>query len=636
MKSYIHIIMLSFVLVFSFSIYSQEYEWGEITDEEFAMTSIEEDPDADAVILFDIAQISITPDFELNFKRHVRIKILTEEGKEHANVNLYYPRKYDIYELEAQSFLPNGDDFELDDDNIFEESVPYLHKKVFAIPGVEVGSVLEYRYELFSESIHYLQPWYFQNDIFTKLSEISVYLPTGFNYNAFKENTTNYDIEHYSAEDWDPYQSGKRTTKYIWKGKNLPPIKSEPYMNNLEDYIAKLSFQLISFKNRYVSYTFIKTWDDLANTVRDDHTKLLDKDDGVAELKDSLITDSMQVNDKINILYDFVRKNIETISTDEFEPPEELLENKKGDRVEKNLLLISLLRKAGIEAYPVLISTRKNGKFSPKLTQLRQFNHTIVCVNSGDKYLFLDTIDKNCPFGMLPVNSSVKKGFIIKDDKGQVINISQAKLNNQVDINSIVNLKDDGEISVESNIKYEGYVALRERKSLNKTDEEEFIKEKLEDYFTDAEIDTFEISNNEELEKPLEVFIKFRVKNYAQIIGDMIYLPPPFLAKFENNPFTSKKRYFPVDYSYTYNSSQKTKINFPPSFTISEIPKKGKANMQKISFITIYFKDQNSIEVNRRYRRRRDSVHHSEYQDLLNFYDRVVESDQSQIVFQKL
>lgn len=627
-------IFVMFYIVTLIPCYSQE--WGKVSDEELSLRSIEDDPEADAVILFDKAKIYITPDFELVFKRHKRVKILTEKGKEQANVSLYYSDYDDLFELEAQSFLPNGEDFELDEDNIFDESTNKLQKKVFAIPGVEMGSVIEYYYELYSDYIHYLEPWYFQNDIFTKLSEITIFLPTGFKYSAFKNNTVYHDVVFNQSEDWDPYSSGKRINKFTWTARNLPAIKEEPYMNNLEDYIAKLSFQLVSFRNRYVDYKFIKTWDDLAKNVRKLYDDLLSDDDGVADIGTSLIIDSLAEKEKVKRLYEYVRDKIETIMTEEFESPETLLENKKGDIREKNLLLLSLLRNMGFKAFPVLISTKQHGKFYPQLVQLRQFNHTIIMVKIGNKNLFLDTKDKYCPFGILPINSAVGKGLLIDEDSGKIINISQQKLNNETEVNSIANLDENGTIEIESNIIYNGYVAIGKRIKLKESEnEEEYIKDIIANTFENAVIDSYTVLNYDKLEKPFTIFIKFKVPEYAQFVGDMIYVRPPFLISFEKNPFTSSKRYFPVDYAYTYRSSQKTKLNFPSKFVIVEIPEKSKANFNKMSFTSIYFKQDNAVELNRSYRRRKLSVASANYEKLKKFYDVMVESDQSQFVLRK-
>ena len=178
----------TFMLIIFLSCLSMAQDFGDISDEELEMTSFENDPDADAVVLFDKGTLRITNDFMLEISRHVRIKILTEEGKENADVKIKYWYEDDFYDLEAASYSPEGEEFELDSDNIFEEESGKWNSVSFALPGVKVGSVIEYEYTIYSDYITNLQPWYFQGKNYTLLSELNITVPHGFTYNTLKSN----------------------------------------------------------------------------------------------------------------------------------------------------------------------------------------------------------------------------------------------------------------------------------------------------------------------------------------------------------------------------------------------------------------------------------------------------------------
>jgi hypothetical protein len=632
-------LFLVILLVCSFQVVAQE--WGEISDKELAMTGIAEDPEADAVVLFDIGKIIITPDWNTVFTRHKRIKILTEKGKNYANIEIPFWHENDINELEAQSFLPNGDDFELDDDNVYEEEGEKWKVLKFAIPGVEVGSVIEYKYELFSEYFGFLQPWYFQGNEFTKRSELKVYKPNGFNYNAFKTNTDIHNIEFIEGEEWNPYQVGQKIKTFKWVITDLPGIKEEPYMNNLNDYLAHITFQIASFKNQYVNRTYIKSWDDIAKEVRDSYDHKIEADDGVDELVQSLISGVSDKKEIIKKLYDFVCCEINTDDKIGFLNPgiysaEQTLEEKKGNKVEKNLLLISMFKNAGFDVYPVLISTKTHGAFYPHLVNLRQFNHMIACVNIDNENIFLDTRDKYCPMSSLPISSCVNQGFIVKSDAGQVITIKKPELKNVQDVENNIILDIDGSVTAESKIRYEGYMAMSERKKINNTTQKEYIEDFIDDYYENAILDTFIISNLDSIYKPLEITLTFKIPEYAQIVENMVYFAPVLLTKKTENPFKRKKRNFPVDYSYTISESEISKITIPPSFKITELPPKTRAKMPKISFLSLMLKSENTIEITRNFRIRRTSVNPHEYQKLKILYDKMVEADDSQIILEKI
>jgi len=208
------------------------------------MTSIPEDPEADAVWLFEKGELEIILDYnsyKLNLKQRGQLKILTEEGKKSADFRIPYWHEDRIVSLKAQAILPDGKKIKLDKKDIFDEEIKDTKYKVFAVPGVEVGAVVEYEFEKISDYLVYLEPWYFQNSDYTRISQYSVFPLPGFSYNVFFRNTV--DIEPEIQDVLVPGQTVK-LKKYIWTMKDLPPVRKEPYMRTLEDYRAALHFQL--------------------------------------------------------------------------------------------------------------------------------------------------------------------------------------------------------------------------------------------------------------------------------------------------------------------------------------------------------------------------------------------------------
>lgn len=80
-------------------------KWGEVSEEILKMTDFPEDPEANAVILFDRGKIEITPDFDLTVQYHKRIKILTEKGKAWADFKIPCYIEDKIRGIEAQTIF---------------------------------------------------------------------------------------------------------------------------------------------------------------------------------------------------------------------------------------------------------------------------------------------------------------------------------------------------------------------------------------------------------------------------------------------------------------------------------------------------------------------------------------------------
>ncbi len=309
MRSIPHFLLTLFILL-SAHLYCQEF--GEISEEELQMTSVEEDPDADVVILFDKANIIITKRFGLEIEHHTRIKILTEAGKSWADINIPYIDPEEIEDIEAHSVLPNGQIFELDDDNIFEENIKSIRMTKFAIPGVEVGSVIEYKYSLFSEGLFSLKPWYFQSTEFTRLSEVSVLIPTGFRYAIIINNGTNINLTKSNKKVYDIRSLSNNVIKYSWTGRDIMPLKEEPFMTAFEDYFALALFQLVSYQNSYIKLSFKRPWEEISKF----YSPLLDTLSSGTGKQDSLTVrfDSTESKplDKAKKIFNFVRSEIET------------------------------------------------------------------------------------------------------------------------------------------------------------------------------------------------------------------------------------------------------------------------------------------------------------------------------------
>jgi hypothetical protein len=629
-----------FIFVFSLSsvIPGDELpKFGKVSKAELQMTSIPEDPEADAVWLFEKGDMEIflgNGRYYLRLKQHGRIKILTEKGKEYADFKIPYWHKDRIGSLKAHTILPNGKKIKLDKKNIFDEEMENTRYKVFAIPGVEVGAVIEYEFEKISEYLYFLEPWFFQNREFTRISQFSVMPLPGFSYNVFFRNT--YDIEPKTEDILKP---GVRTKlrKYTWTMANLPPIREEPYMRTVEDYRAALHFQLVYYKDQYQYIEFINSWPKLVEERRDSYKEYFTKNGFLEELVEGMNLSVLSEEERMKALYEYVRDNIETTSSGELYPekkPAQVVKESKGSRVEKNLLLVNLLNIAGFKAYPVLISTRNHGRVWKNTPRLSQFNHVLAYARSGLNTYVMDTQDKYCPFKVLPTRNLVENGLLIDDGEGKFVRVPHSRLTNMVYCKTASRLTPDGDLIATTDGRFEGYRAINARKRIAEDGEEEFILERLKNCYGEVEIDSFKIMEKENLDVPLLFSVSYRVPQFAQIVADMIYLEGPILHGFDENPFKREKRYFPVEFPYNLAQTEDIELTLPEGFRVMEIPQ-GMINRQqqgKLAYMATWKAEENRIEIQRQFMRRELTFSPAKYSELRRFYDSVVKTDQGKIV----
>ena len=628
-------LILSFLTLLLFSTLqaTEGAEFGEVSPEELAMVSFADDPEADIVILFDRAEIEFDDYFNMTLKREIRIKILTEKGKENASVRIGYYYEDRLWDIEAYSYLPNGEEFEFDDDNIAEEQVKYTKFKKFDIPGVEVGSVIEYKYTLFSKYISNLEPWYFQSNAYTKLSQISFYLPPGFMYSTFNYNWSNY---HITTSTEQVYKNAKQIPKYTWTATDIPAIKEEPYMRAKRDYYAKILFQLVSFKSPYVTRIFAKSWDDLAKNRSNGIEELLEESGDHHDFMEDYLKDEKSALDKAKKIYTYIRDNIIT----DYAPDrdlEDVFNDKKGSISEKNYLLMNLLKNAGLEVFPFMISTRDHGIVYENWPNMDQFNRTIACVTIDKKTYYLDANNKYCPFGYLPPDLDVGMGLKLMGEKAVITDLKPLNFKNEADYETEITINDDGSIEAQSKIEYQGYLAINERSQVNNSDDlEDHVNKKLEDYDVDAEIDTFYYANVDSLDKPVYLTIKYKLNDAAEINDNLIYMTIPFITGRKSNPFIRETRNFPVDYPYNYKTKEELLIHFPEGFNLSEKPKEVIKRLKKFNYSKIFLGGDNSLSCRRTFEIGKKRFDVNEYDKLKKAFDGIVESDQSIIVLEKM
>jgi len=360
------IILFFFIILFN-NHYAQDF--GEIPEELLKMTSLVEDPEEDAAVIFDKGTLKINREFKLEHTRHVRIKVFKEEGKKQADIKIVIWHEDDISDIEAVAISPDGKEYELDSDNIFVEEGESVNTISFPIPGVEIGTVFDYKYKVYSEYISRLEPWSFQTDIYTKYGELKVYLPAGFTYNRLIINQYEHDLQEKNEEIFDRDDTNKKMALYTWSCSNLQGIKDEPYTDNIDDNYLRLYFILVAFQNQYANLKFAKDWDNVAHDIYKYYDDLIN-DDVTKEKVDEIIGSETNELKKANLIYDYIRTNIKStehkaLIGEFFKNPENVLTDKTGSSSEKSMLLINMLTQAGLNAKPVWLSTRSNATIIP-------------------------------------------------------------------------------------------------------------------------------------------------------------------------------------------------------------------------------------------------------------------------------
>ncbi len=541
-------IVLAFFLFFLSIIisYAQKspVKFGEIPMEDMKMKVFPLDSSAEAVVLVDYGKAYIqerTDNYVMTYERHKRIKILKKEGLSWADfsINLYQvgTTEESVSKLKAVTYnLENGTIIEtpIGKESIFKEKFNRnTNKMKFTLPNVKEGSVIEISYTINSEFYTSFPNWKFQSTIPTRLSEYWAIMPEDLRYERY---TQGYISAAYEMSN--QFTSGMNTNAHHWTAKDVPAFKAEPYMTNEDDYISRINFALASYRVGGIDKDYMGSWETLSKNLNesDNFGKVIEKSNFLKSKVEELTTGVTEPIQKIKIIHSYVKDNIEWDGDKDYTAGDlkKIIEKKKGTSGDINLLLASMLDKAGLNVDMLLISTRDHGFIRKPYPMERQFNYVLCLVRLSDKNLLLDATEKNLPYTVLPERCLNGEGLVIsKINTGWMEVTSKAKSKTIVSGDFV--LDENGELKGKLTYVRDGYDAFEMREKYKAKGEETYIKD-----FVASKTWGFqktEFSDLKELEKPVKEIHELSISEHASTAGDMIYINPIVTSQLSENPF---------------------------------------------------------------------------------------------------
>ncbi len=629
-------------------------KFGKVSDEEMNMTVYDKDTSAPAVVLYDygIMDINYNPSmgFVLETTVHKRIKILTKDGLDYANstISLYDAKTGDdevLINFKGQTYNIEGGKqiiSKITKKEVFSEQASETRiLKKFALTNVKVGSIIEYEYMVRSPFFWSIDPWYFQDEIPCAWSELKIKIPE---YLSFKNIFGGYispSINESNSENKflpDLKLNYSIETKR-WVFKDVPSFKDEKFITTPIDYMSKVEFDLQStqfpgamFKN------YSTSWHQIGKELMEDENfgKAIDKHGMVKELtekinsKDSvyfkietacaLIMQTMKWDESLGI---FIDKNLKSVST-----------KKQGNMAEINLLLVNLLRSVGIEAYPVLISTRNHGKINQVYPRLSSFNTVVALAKVKGKNMLIDATKPFLKPGQLTLNSINGEGLLVAKDKIEWIPLLSTE---QYSSTSVVAIEIKNEqIFAKMSRATKSMEAMYKRQSIASEGKEKFI-ENYKKKNNNWEIGDYTIENEINSNDPLIEKITINNFNNIDISGDIIYLPSVLVDEVQENPFSSETREYPVDFAVPRFEKYILSIAIPEGYDVDELPKGVSVTLPEnaASFTYQTQKNQTNIQVVCQLKINKTTYLSDEYAHLKELYKNIIAKYGEQIVLKK-
>jgi hypothetical protein len=527
-----------------------------------------EHPNAGADILYSYDYTEFYEDGSSITKHSYRVKIFNERGRSFASQSISYREGYqEVKILFANTIKPDGRVVALDKKDIQDSSAHagyefYTDIKVkkFTMPAVEDGCVIEYAVE-----IKNLKP-VFSFDYFNIFSFVNFY-PIE---EDIMEIVLPADIE-LKYKKFKTAHTPRITTegnkkRYIFSNTRQNEIIPESRMPSLldKDTFPQLHIWTLN------SWDVISKW--YINLVREQ----MKSDSELESYTRQLIAGKKTDEDKINAIFNFVSQNIRYISvllgphTHKPHAANEIFQKRYGDCKDKTVLLLTMLKIAGIEGKPALVPA--NGKyFDESIPSLNTFNHVIAVVPFKDKYLWLDATNETAAYNSPPFTFPTKVFLINEDGSYQFVTTPELDDKNDSyssDMKYTIDM--DGNADIDYYYEYFGKAAETLRYFFKYSPPEQRKK-----YFEERgfEVKELNLGSFTDTTKPFTVRLSGNIRNLAQKLDEKTMVLSNIVALDSYRDITAANtRQYPVSLSQSFYSREISSYKFPAGYRIKKLP----------------------------------------------------------------
>lgn len=629
------------------------FKYGKVSEEEVKMKFYSNDSSAEAVILYEEGNISFDYDdlsgIKIIFSYFGRIKILKKSGLDRGIIKIpFYSGSYDerelISNLDGCTYnLENGKivSSKLTKESVFHEHVVDKHyQDKLSFPNIKEGSVFEYRYTKETPFTVSVTPnsWYFQSSIPIQRSELNVTIPEYFKYRMLNGGYMPVVNTNMGTKGIKLSTLTCNATINQLSLKNAPAFHDEAFISSRRDYLSRVDFELISVelpgatKRKYTD-----TWENLSKTIlKSEHFEETLKKNGFLAPIISELKGVKDTTEKIKRAFEYICKSIqwnEKVSVYAHTDAKIVFDNKSGTATEINLILVSLLRAIGLDANPVILSTRGNGRITELYPSLEQFNYTIACVTVSGKDILMDASDPFTKPGMLPERCLNGTGRLINEKGSRFVSLLPSEKNTRFEVLAVSLNPSSGEIAGNTSITNGGYEAHEVKEMVKEHGEANVIKE-FKKLNSEWEIKNFKLENDNSSES---VKLSFDFNFPENVSSGTIYLNPMLSGRVESNPFTEQHRIYPIDLTTASDHVYMATIKIPDGYELSEIPKSTTVSLPEDlgKFTYMISEVAGAIKVSSRITLNEFYFAPEAYDALKSFYDYIVEKHAEQVVLKK-
>ncbi len=582
MKSFISIsAFLLFVCAFG-----QDYRFGKVSKEELSKERSTIDPESPAEILYE--KIDIVLDFNQSERKFYvttevegRIKIYNKDNtagkflKQEIPLRSPNSTREKIIGLKGVTYNLAGGKIEetkVKGSDMFTERVnKNWEVEKFTFSNVKDGSVLEYKYTVVSPFFREIDRWYFQQEIPVVYSQFKFFHPDFFVYSPDlrgevrgKNNTSTRPVPGMTYST--------KVNEYLFE--NVKPLKKEPFVLNSNNLKASVRYELMMFSHPgFITENYSATWPQIGKDLNNHESigKQLSGNNFLDETVQSIAGNIPGQLEKTQAIFDYVKNNFtwngfKSMYADN--GIRQTFKERTGNAADINLLLISMLQKAGINANPVVLSTVDNLMINYTFPSVTSLNFLIASVEINNNMYLMDATERMSKINMLPLRDLNHRGFkILNNGSMQEISLTNYSLSSSKEVIA-ANLNADGTISGTYMETKDEYFAMVDN-MWRKDDPKEFESDYLSNFTFDVE--SFRVDENAE-KGMVRYSLKFENVPGAEVLGNKILINPLLFSQLSKSSFQYETRSYPLEFGTLMSNSRTIKIKIPEGYKVESLP----------------------------------------------------------------
>jgi hypothetical protein len=584
-------VCLLFVCLLLLSIPAFAQDWKPLDPAHLAMKEPMVEKDADAEVIFWEVRIN-DADLNLVFNHYLRIKIFNERGKEsQSTIDIPYIGRHQIRDIAGRTIKPDGSIVELKKDAVFDRDIIKISglkvkAKSFAMPSVEPGSIIEYRYkEIHPDSIAQFLRLQFQQEIpvqFVKYYVKPLEIPS-MGMKTLMYNGANNSF----TKERDGYYSISMS--------RMPAFHEEPNMPP-EDQVRTWMLVYYSADNNLEPG---KYWTDLGKRLHEDNKSKMKVNDDIKKAVPGIIGDATTADDKLGRLLMYVRTQIKNINDDasgmtddqrkkakENNSPADTLKRAMGDGADIDYLFAALATAAGFDVRLALLPDRGDIFFNPKLPLSYFIRYGAIAVKVGDKWQFFDPSTTYVPYGMMRWQQEGVSALVLDGkEPGFVATPLSPPDKSQEWRTATMRLSEDGTLEGDVRIVYTGHLAYRKKEDNDEDTPEkrqENLQTMIKSRLSNAEVSNIRISSVTDPDKPFVYAFHIKVPGYAQRTGKRLFLQPAFFEKGLGTIFPNSERKQPIYFHFPWKEEDTVTIELPAGYALDNADAPAPLTLQDI------------------------------------------------------